>query len=268
MGSSRSLTGSRSGVSERPSSSRKLAERGLLERFQRACSECPSSAALDSDPLDFVFQMQPRRLGIEVTRYFRESDDPDESREQESLRGQLLARARETFERAGGPPLFVFPSWQRTRLVGRDLPNLAVRLAQLVADRVPDVGCTAEWESDGGDDPLEDILDTVTIMRQPPEWGADWGPFVVSAWVRSDIPTLRSIIAGKERRLSTYRERADEIWLLITAGTEGVSSFLYDRTEATKDSYRTAFDRVYLLDLWDGSAIRLDERRPGPNDAT
>lgn len=77
------------------------------------------------------------------------------------------------------------------------------------------------------------------------------------AWFQEylTIDSLELAIHEKEKKLAIYREKANEIWLLIVIGGTGASS--YEILENESYQINSDFDKIYLLEDFNNNLYRI-----------
>lgn len=77
------------------------------------------------------------------------------------------------------------------------------------------------------------------------------------AWFQESlsINPLERAIREKEKKLPMYREKADEVWMLIVIGGTGASSF--ETLENESYQITSDFDRIYLLEDFNNNLYQL-----------
>lgn len=235
------------------SSPKKQCERRYLARFCSACSEVPGGEPIADENPDFLIPSQTGYLGLEITEYYappRPGSRP--LQEQESLRWQIAGRAKQLFQNAGGPALYVGVHFRTyDALDRRDIDHHASTLANLVASSLLREGETCRLP----DDPFH--------FLPSPFHAINIGCFDVLTdgfWSVPDaafIPHLQSseiqvILDSKARRVETYRQRTPAVWLLIVAQGTRISSMAFVPDSVRAHAYKFAFDRAFYLDYFDG----------------
>jgi hypothetical protein len=213
---------------------------------------------------DFLVNTGHGFVGIEHTQWFRESDSLGGSRMRasESKEDKVLRLALSRYEGRGLPPVWVNVLWSLQGLPTSRIPELANALADLVEVHLP--------EQDG----------EVTIKHPHPGWRSL--PREVSylsirrkrilsknLWVPTRgafVPTLTPLdlqkrIEEKEDRVTSYRQKCSQVWLLIVANGFEPSTFGELAPEIEDFSFETNFDRVFFLHHADELIFELSTPR-------
>jgi hypothetical protein len=85
---------------------------------------------------------------------------------------------------------------------------------------------------------------------------------VVSAgFISASVQEIRALIAYKDVKVPTYRQRCDEIWLLIVADGASISSTVDLSEDVRHEFFASRFERAYFYDHQGKQAIRLCTQR-------
>ncbi len=240
---------------------KKQTEVNHLLRFRQNLPDFPNGMICVGEAPDFLVNTGHSYIGIEHTQWFRESDNPGGSpmRARESAEDKVLRLASSRHEARELPPIWINVLWAlQNRPVATRVPELANELADLVELRLPE---------QGGE---------VAIRHPHPAWGSL--PPEVSylsirrnkvspknIWVStrgSFIPTLTSHdfqtrIEEKEGKITFYRQKCSQVWLLIVANGLEPSTFGELAPEIEEFSFKTSFARVFFLHHVDELVVEL-----------
>lgn len=240
-------------------------ERRWLGVFLANCEDAPAGTPRrpPSRRPDFIVDTESGLLGIEVTFLFRETGvERQDHQAQEARRERILEAARAAIAHRLGalPNVGVSIFWQ-PQLVAKEVEGpLAEALAGTIVtalSRNPPVveamERLVEWED--LDAALQDHVDEVVLQGLPPDAGFHF--FTPGArWLTPDQPDLAARIREKESKLNAYLRECARCWLVIVAGTAGPASWLQRPDEVRQSSFRSKFDRVYLVDGFSGGTCR------------
>lgn len=230
--------------------SKKQVERWQLDRFIEAFHSFPRGSIEESEEPDFIVDSTERLIGIELTDLYWESPEAGVPQQaQESLRFRIVQAAQSLYGARGLPNLHVSihfnPSYIPKK---RDVQRLAAAIDKLVSNNVPAPGQSYnesyDWENRGY---FPEEIYQVGSWNLP---GAQ-GPFFTSPSA-AFVPTLESddivrALSSKESKLSRYRLRCKEVWLLINFDGGQLSTFFEHDEKVVQQSYLSGFDRVFLL---------------------
>ena len=232
---------------------KKAREQAYLQRFRDNFASFPEGEVIPSEHPDFLVKTQARWIGIELTEYHVQ--EPDEGwgspmRALEGTEDKVLRTASEQYQSKGLPPVVVNVLWHpHQALDRRRISKLAADLANLVQEHLPETGHNVTirrrrhpaWRS------LPQEVESLTVDRQI--------NFSENAWTSvrgASVPTLtppqlQKKIRNKEAKVSTYRRKCREVWLLIVARGFEPSTHVDIGSEVESYQYESGFDRVFFL---------------------
>jgi hypothetical protein len=199
---------------------------------------------------DFVLSVDARRIGIEVTRFspLVESGYPSPD-EQDSLRRRTINLARQSYERAGGAPLYVHAIFSsHPPLTRQRAPELAGQIASLLQSRTQVLTVYNSVEVDYRNlRPLLPELTMLSALRVPTDEYSVWYDGEGARVQHAGAAEIARVVAGKESRIPSYREKCEELWLLIAFEFLAGSTHVEAPTDPCTFSISSNFDRVFCL---------------------
>jgi hypothetical protein len=238
-----------------------------IDRFRACCDLCPPGSAHLGDGPDCLITTPTGPLGIEVTRIPREPEEARKCRELIERHGDLLiSRAKRLYVSDGGTPVTVLVSADAQLPV----PQYGVEeVATWLAGRVSTVGVVpgqglylrrpvrpgSTWP---------DGIAAVTVLRNRAETDSRWTltSEVQPAPLRAE--DVQHALDAKDAGFNEYRRRSSGVWLLavvdgdddgdrdgacIDGGERAPTPTLADISPViARHSYRSSYDRVFLLD--------------------
>ena len=240
-------------------------ERYQLERFQAIFPSFPQGTIVegkdDGTEPDFFVESPSALVGIELTEMYREAE-PNRRPMQadESVRTQIVDRARELFEQNGGPILDVSvhfsmnEDWPKSRVT-----QLAPMIAKLISDFPLSVGEHA-WLQNPWTDPdyFPFQVDSISVMRVANRLRSHWTCPEASFVPEFSEKEIQKAIDKKNNLIASYRYREpDAVWLLILRGLGGMSSMFDLSSRVSKSKYVFDFDRVFLFDWFSQTYIEV-----------
>lgn len=241
--------------------SKKDIEFWRLDRFKSFITGFPDGRIEPTEEPDFLVHCESRVIGIELTDLHRKTPPgqvPQQARE--AMRNRVVTRAKEMYDARNLPPVLVsFFLDDRVHIKKVEVEQIAMDLADLVSDNIPEVNSSADVPADWQDFRyLPSILHKVSVRRLDVATrtffsapGATW----VASLGREDIERA---LASKGAKLTAYRTRCDEVWLVINADIESMATWFDFDSAPLQERFTTAFDRVFVVRHFGGKAHELD----------
>lgn len=238
-------------------------ERHFVELFKSAYADFPSGEILADEKQerpDVILVAPQGKIGIEIT-----SLHDGELKRKESECEKAVLAARKIYERQNLPSLHVSVHIGGENSFNRVNRNkFATTIAGLVAANIPLPGKYVAVENDWNDPtqfPYE--IDLIYIYRYSwPDknlWAAPSAGFYREHFVEE----LQRVISEKSSKLSGYLSDCKEQWLLVVAENSSPSTF-FDPSEATVNhTYQSAFDKVFVMELFKVKLFELKLIRNG-----
>ena len=165
----------------------------------------------------------------------------------------LVARVFAQYTQLGGPPVNASLIFRDGLRVARgDIAPFATDLAILLADRIGQ-----EHARQPTPQSIEFSLDLHGLLRVG-AWpvavghGSYWHRDVSGMVDTAQREDILATLSGKERKIESYRLRADEIWLLIVCDFMANGLFIDPPAEPVGFAIDSAFDRIFCL-AWTGT---------------
>jgi hypothetical protein len=205
----------------------------------------------DESP-DLVIHASSGRVGIEVTDIQPENGKGGSSVMRDaSERAAIMRKLKALLEKSNVPPVMVsfhgkLPERSQT---GRD--DLAERLARYIGPRIPPDGevfskCANHWPYDP-ELPPEVFALTIARYRCLTKISCDSSEAVcISDLAAVDVERC---VAKKNGKVTAYRARCDEAWLLMCINTADLATAYSLETFASPSAVATDFDRLFLLSI-------------------
>ncbi|HWN08618.1 MAG TPA: hypothetical protein VNO50_04990 [Pyrinomonadaceae bacterium] len=240
---------------------KKEIERYHLELFRETCPDFPSGTIVDSEEPDFLVENGSATIGIELTEMYREAPESGRPMQaSEKLTDGLVEEARSIHDLRGGPVLTVRAEFDLGSKFGKARRSqVASNLADLVLANCPDIGDEVKLENNYDDlDVFPEEITRIRIQRSPYRsrslWTAPHAAFIPSM----DVGILQERIDEKNKRAAVYRKRTSEIWLVVIYNLSLSLASSFERcSEAFQQTYRSDFDRTFMLDAFGRSSVEL-----------
>lgn len=251
-------------------SRKKERERFILDRFLERLSDPPEGKVTphdDGEHPDFTIG----GVGIELTQAFWDKTDRGSvSKRIAALRAKANRATQEEWERRGRSPVGLEVGWSdhhRPPTTKKRHTEFAKRFAsavEMLDDRrgIPSLSDDSRtikpaWYSL----PKEVRPREITYVFQLPHTDS-WESPLGGAIPQLEVNHAQATVDRKEPLLRKYRERCDEVWLLIYSEDSALGSMFagpWPDEEPITGQVRTGFDRVFFLrsgiDLSEFSAV-------------
>lgn len=207
---------------------KKRRERIHLERLQALRPELLAGDLEESEKPDFLVRSACGKItGVEVTELFHPSR-PGESplQAQEALRARIVSLAWRKYDQLNEPPVQVGLIFSDTYpLSKRKVGQIADMVVAVVRLHRPPLGEGAEIEYDRATHsyfPRELAVILVHCIEGVDEsyWSAPGAVYVPPIGAKE----LREVVQAKSRLADVYRERCQDLWLLIVSDGWQLSS--------------------------------------------
>jgi hypothetical protein len=242
-------------------------EKIYLQHFRESFSGFPEGTILPHEHPDFLVETGRDRIGVELTEYHVR--EPDESRgsqlrAREATEDQVLRRAAEQYQSQGLPPVVVHVTWHpHEAFVHRRLAELAADLADVVREYLPkpneSVRIDERRHPAGRYLPQE--VASLTLIRRDSISKGSWTSVRAAFVPTITLSEVQRIMRSKEAKVPSYRQHCQEVWLLVVARGLEPSTFGDPGPEVEGHQFESGFDRVFLLNYFDGVVTELHIRR-------
>lgn len=226
-------------------------EQWQVERFKTSCPEFPQGCIVPNEEPDFLIEEYGAMFGIELVGLYRADSDNRLPRQAlESLRKQIVERAQRLYEEAGGPELWVSVHFSPYANLGKSrIPDLADRLEKIVvAANVGvdgNVSIQADWDTP---DDFPEEIDSIHIRRLQILTKGFWTVPGAAFVPECTLDEVQRVIDKKNKRVASYRNKCDVIWLVIVVDGFALSSTVNFSDEVCEYLYRSDFDRVFIFE--------------------
>ena len=230
---------------------KKAQELDRLLAFQNACPDCPRSAPTQPAPPapDGLFPAE--KLGIEITEYsLGQGKAGSLPRQQETVHQRIAHEAQSLYEAKLARHLQVnilwtiFTSCPALREERQITQEIARHVSENTSDRLQI--CRVSWES------LNDPLFTkygIEISICPIEGVGNscWSSMACFGFP-PEAMRIQNVLDEKESKVTEYRKTCEEVWLLIVASRDFLSSQFTPDSRLAQMQFTSSFDRVFLLE--------------------
>ena len=248
----------------------KRRERFQLVRFADTWAEFPLGErvfAKDEEKPDLIVRTNDTVLGIEHTelQYKPEGAKQIILREVESLQNRVVEKAKQIYDAQNGPNLYLSVKFNKSKpLTKRTVDNVAASLAEVImslaqyptaADACALIEAYSYKRQFGTPFPVEikHIIYTSVLNPDYVVWFAEQTHMVPDI----SIEIIQNAMDGKAKKLPSYKQKCDYVWLLLaSSGLYPSSDFIVSEKVRTHH-FRTPFDRVFYCNCFKGEVIEL-----------
>lgn len=210
---------------------------------------------------DFRLTNQAETIGLEVTRLFHLPDrDGIWRRATESLREDVVRRARTMYECEGGPPIHVSVFFNSsTPFTKQRVKTLADELKTLVIRNLPNPDSHATEEYDWiNREWFPEEISQISVWRLSGLTSCDWTAPDAAFVPHCTIEMIQEVILKKAARFNAYTRLVQECWLLLVLDGFRLSGTFQLSEAVLSHHYQSPFVRLYILQVFNGEVIRLN----------
>lgn len=181
----------------------------------------------------------------------------------EAMRRRVVARAQEIYEGNGCPPVYVSALFNDSVHIRKaEVESLAFALYNIVVRNLPTVDSSGNEKYDWVNRSyFPETFDTVSVHRLTDITqtffscpGSTWiGPLTVDE--------VKRVLAAKEPKYAAYRNKCEEVWLVINADMLSMSTWFEIDEQRLMIPYLTKFDRLFLFLHFSNKVVELMTRR-------
>jgi hypothetical protein len=231
-----------------PKPDKKALERYFIETLKRNLSDFPSGKIVDCESPDFLLQTSDRVIGVEVTRlYGMDNESSVAPQLVENEHENVVMTAQSIAESNGLPPLMVDVYFDHKELITKsDRKLISEQLLAIVSHNIPELNKRTSIENNGQPFPAQ--VKAISIRRPRPLKSHLWQTAGGGIVNENFADQLQREIDKKNLKISEYRKRCDDCWLLVVADWTGPSAFFGISDEMRNIKYKALFNRVYFLE--------------------
>ncbi len=229
-----------------------LKECCFLIRAMQCYDDFPQGEIEKLKQPDFrITQSDGKRIGIELTEYFRGQDNHGGSklRRDEKIRQKIANSTKRLYELKSDIPLWVtFSPCVKLEIKNKSTEDIAIALVDLIIENInKDVKTICLCESENH--LFQNVLSSLTITHLKGSKSSEWG-FVESGFIPIYAQEIQAIINGKNDKCNSYLQYCDEVWLLIVSAGNNVSSSIGTDgiSRLSGHKYCSGFERILFYD--------------------
>lgn len=232
-------------------------ERRYLERVRSLYAGLtPVTVFVDEEP-DFLVCSGKKNWGIELVQYVRgQGKGGSRLRWREELHDQIVASAQKKHEARSAIVLSVNVHWFHHReLRGSDVEWVSDELSDLVRQYESlEINESIAIEPDYRAQ-IDDFITRVSIRRRSSGRNA-WSN-VERGPAEADGREVQDLISSKNVKVSTYLKKCSEVWLIIVADGQRISSSGELNSSVRQMKFESEFKKVLFFDAEADSVIEL-----------
>lgn len=237
--------------------SKKEWERRYFDRVKSLYGGLPSEMVIACEEPDFLVWNGEKNCGIEIVQYVRgQGRDGSRLRWREELHNQIVASAKLKHEARSPIVLSVHVHWFHHReLRGSDVEWVSDELSKLVSEyELLAINESIAIEPDYRAQ-INDFITRVSLRRRSSGRNA-WSNVEVGP-AEADGRELQDLISLKNVKVNTYLKKCSEVWLIIVADGQRISSSGELNNGVRQMKFESEFDNVLYFDAEAESVIEL-----------
>lgn len=231
-------------------------ERREIKAFVNEYNEILLADLEFDDGPDALITREHSTLGIEHTRIFQPKPNKDIIiQQQESIRNDIVRDSEKKFnESYDHPHLNVVLNFEDLYWVnvpsktfsGNETDQKSKEISEFVNDNIPKAGQTIELQLIRGDKLPSGLLG-IKIYRPKDGDHRQWSRHSGGIVPLVNSEHIQKAIDLKNPKVKRYKEKCDEIWLILVINNiKYERSIMYDG-QLTKDHYKSNFDKTFLF---------------------
>jgi len=201
-----------------------------------------------------------RTIGLEITRVHTDVT----LKPIEAVQDRIVYRACEIYTGLNQPPVSVRCAWFGAPPHPKPLhESFANTFAQWVSSNIPAFGKWHTYDSCELPDPcLPEGVDYVTIDRMVQYERSHWSNVRSGFVPEVSLVSLVERISAKNTKPTQYKRHYDELILLLVLEGRGQSSFGSTSPKILDACYKSAFDRIFLINFLEMKLSELQRGAP------
>ena len=234
-----------------------------MELFKTAYTNFPGGEIIADDKQerpDAIVVTPKGKIGIEITSLY-----DNELKRKESECEKAVLAARKLYESQNLPALHVSVHIGGENSFNRANRNkFATAIASLVKANIPAPGKYVAVENDFNNQarfPYE--IDSIYIFQYAWEDNNLWTAPSAGFYRQDFAEELQRVIATKDSKLAGYAPSCAEQWLLVVAENGSPSTFFDPSSKTLSHTYRTKFNRIFIMELFKLKVEELKIERNG-----
>jgi len=244
---------------------KKQLELAYLLHFKESFAGLPKGRIESTERPDYIVHHQQGSLGIELRELFHPAPgQPRPHQAHENMEELILRQAESVYNASLGPPVLVSVQFaSQISLAKSAVPGVARELSRLIAEAVESLtGPLTIYNRWPDHQRFPEPVVSITVARFPHITQARWSSGH-AGWVWQSTPSeLQAVIDEKNALCSAYRQRCDELWLLLVAANDAPSRFVELADQSPVHKFTTEFDRVFWFNAFSRGVVEFAKCGP------
>ncbi len=232
-------------------------EKQYLEKVKLLYAAFPRGALIECEEPDFLVTSEGTICGIEMVQYVRgQGKGGSPIRWREELHEQVIVLAKSKHEGQSAIAVSVHVHWFHHRDVrSGDVDRIADEICKLVNSCQPlQVNESIAIEPDYRTD-ISDYVSRVSIRRRS-SGKTVWSNVEVGP-AQADAVELQRLISSKNEKVSSYLKKCSQVWLVIVADGQRISSSGELTLRERQTKFESEFEKVLYYDAESGCVFEL-----------
>lgn len=240
---------------------KKKVECRYLDVVRRGIDDFPQGNITNTESPDFLIQSPERTVGVEITRIFNPGKPKSPSPQSQDAERDLIGeRAQAIATDQSLAPVMVDIYFDSRQSVGkRNRDSIAQQLVDLVTANMPALGDDRSFEKrHPTKSEFPPQIEAVHIWRFKRLTSHLWQTADAGVVNEDFASYLQQLIDDKNGKVSTYKQKCDDCWLVVIGDWRGPSAFFEISDKMSAHNYESAFDRVYFVEGYSERVVALN----------
>ena len=232
-------------------------EKRFLEEVKSLYAKFPPGTVVANEEPDFVVFNGEISCGIEIVQYVRgQGKGGSPIRWREELHDQIVDSAQTKYQAQSGIALSVHLHWFHHReLRGSDIEWASDEICKLVSNQGSlEINETVTFEPDYRAR-ISDFITRIWVRRK--HLGKNAWSNVEVGQAEADALELQGVITSMNVKVPTYLKKCGEVWLIIVADGQRISSSGELNIRERQTKFSSGFEKVLYYDAESESVIEL-----------
>lgn len=235
---------------------KKSFEWAILKEVASLYSEFPQGEIYKSENPDFLISNNITVIGIELTAFMRdEGNHGSRYKRNETIWRKVAIRARDKYRELSKIPLWVNFYWNKNEdPKSGEIEDISTSISQLIHSRIRKDTfrkVKLNYNDFKGKELLQRYIISVFVKRVANKKQELWW-YGDSAFLTIGEDEIKKIILKKIDKVGEYRQKCDEVWLLIHAHeTTNFSSYGNLSDKAKSFTYHAKFKKILFYERED-----------------